>query len=100
MADSRAQARQLVRHGHFLLNGHNHDVPSYLVDVGDVIEVRPRSRGNGYFKLLAEAGVQRTTPEWLDLDAARMVGRVVGMPDRQSVELPLTEQLIVEYYSR
>jgi len=100
LADSRAQARQLVRHGHFLLNGHNHDVPSYLVAVGDVIEVRPRSRGNGFFKLLAEAGVQRTTPEWLDLDAARMVGRVVGMPDRQSVELPLTEQLIVEYYSR
>ena len=100
LADSRAQARQLVRHGHFWLNGHNHDVPSYLVEVGDVIEVRPASRGNGYFKMLAERGVDRTTPEWLDLDAARLVGRVVGTPDRQSVELPLTEQLIVEYYSR
>ena len=100
LADSRAQARQLVRHGHFWLNGRNHDVPSYLVEVGDVIEVRPASKGNGYFKLLVERGVERTTPEWLDLDAARLVGRVVGMPDRRSVELPLTEQLIVEYYSR
>jgi len=100
LADSRAQARQLVRHGHFMLNGHNHDVPSCLVGVGDVIEVRPTSRGNGYFKMLAERGVGRTTPEWLDLDVASLVGRVVGIPDRQSVELPLTEQLIVEYYSR
>jgi small subunit ribosomal protein S4 len=100
LADSRAQARQLVRHGHFWLNGRNHDVPSYLVEVGDVIEVRSGSRVNGYFKLLSERGVERTTPQWLDLDAARLVGRVVGTPDRQSVELPLTEQLIVEYYSR
>jgi small subunit ribosomal protein S4 len=100
LADSRAQARQLVRHGHFWLNGHNHDVPSYLVETGDVIEVRPLSRGNGYFKLLAERGVERTAPEWLDLDASRLVGRVVSVPDRQSVELPLNEQLIVEYYSR
>jgi small subunit ribosomal protein S4 len=100
LADSRAQARQLVRHGHFLLNGHNHNVPSYLVQVGDVIEVRPSRRGNGYFQLLAERGVERTAPAWLDFDAARLVGRVVGTPDRQSVDLPLTEQLIVEYYSR
>ncbi len=100
LADSRAQARQLVRHGHFLLNGHNHNVPSYLVEVGDVIELRPASRGNGYFRLLAERGEARAVPPWLDYDPARMVGRVVAMPDRQSVDLPLSEQLIVEYYSR
>lgn len=100
LADSRPQARQLVRHGHFMLNGHNHDVPSYLVSVGDVIEVRPTSRQNGYFKGLAERWGQRTLPDWLDFDESRLVGRVVSMPDRQSVELPLNEQLIVEYYSR
>jgi small subunit ribosomal protein S4 len=100
LADSRAQARQLVRHGHFLLNGHNHNVPSYLVEIGDLIEVRPSSRSNGYFKLLAERGIERAAPEWLDLDAERLAGRVVAAPVRQSVDLPLTEQLIVEYYSR
>jgi small subunit ribosomal protein S4 len=100
LADSRAQARQLVRHGHFLLNGHNHNVPSYLVEVGDVIEVRPTSRGNRYFQLLTERGVERAAPEWLEFDAGRLAGRVVGAPVRQSIDLPLTEQLIVEYYSR
>jgi small subunit ribosomal protein S4 len=100
LADSRPQARQLVRHGHFTLNGHNHDVPSYLVKVGDTIEVRPSSRSNRYFKELADRLGQRRAPEWLEFDVNRMVGRVAGMPDRQSVDIPLQEQLIVEYYSR
>ncbi len=100
LADSRAQARQLVRHGHFAVNGHNHDIPSYLVEVGDVIEVRPSSRQNGYFKLVAERQGDRAVPPWLEFDGTRMVGRVVSAPDRQSVDLPLNEQLIVEYYSR
>ncbi len=100
LADSRAQARQLVRHGHFLLNGHNHDIPSYLVEVGDVIEVRPTSRSNGFFRALAEHLGQRAVPTWLDFDTNRMVGRVLSLPDRQVVDLPLQEQLIVEYYSR
>jgi len=100
LADSRAQARQLVRHGHFTINGHNHDIPSYLVDVGDVIEVRPSSRQNSYFKLMAERLGDRAVPPWLEFDGTRMVGRVVSVPDRQSVDLPLNEQLIVEYYSR
>jgi small subunit ribosomal protein S4 len=100
LADSRAQARQLVSHGHFQLNGHNHDVPSYLVEIGDTIEVRPISRSNGYFKAVADRLGQRSVPDWLQFDEARMAGRVVGVPDRQSVDLPLNEQLIVEYYSR
>lgn len=95
LADSRAQARQLVRHGHFALNGHNHDVPSHLVEIGDVIEVRPASRHNGYFKAVAERAGQRPMPEWLQFDESRMSGRVIGMPDRQAVDLPLNEQLIV-----
>jgi small subunit ribosomal protein S4 len=100
LADSRPQARQLVRHGHFAVNGHNHDVPSYLVEVGDVIEVREGSRQNGYFKTLSERLGQRTVPEWLQFDEARLSARVLARPDRQSVDLPLNEQLIVEYYSR
>ena len=100
LAESRAQARQLVRHGHFTLNGRNHNIPSYLVEVGDVVEVRPTSRQNGYFRLLAEQWGNRSVPQWLEFDSARMAGRMVAMPDRQAVDLPLNEQLIVEYYSR
>lgn len=100
LADSRAQARQLIGHGHFLLNGHNHNVPSYLVQVGDVIEVRPSSRNNGYFKTISERLGQRALPEWLEFDELQWRGRIVGTPDRRSVDVPLNEQLIVEYYSR
>ncbi len=100
LADSRPQARQLVRHGHFTLNGHNHNVPSYLTKTGDTIEVRAASRSNRYFKDLADRLGQRRSPEWLEFDVNRMAGRVVAMPDRQAVDIPLQEQLIVEYYSR
>ncbi len=100
LADSRAQARQLVRHGHFSVNGHNHDVPSYLVEVGDVIEVRAGSRSNGYFKAVADRLGERSMPNWLEFDASRLAGRMLSTPDRQSVDLPMNEQLIVEYYSR
>lgn len=100
LADSRAQARQLIDHGHFLLNGRNHNVPSYLVVVGDVVEVRPSSRSNGYFKMIAERLGQRSLPEWLEFDELQWRGRIIGTPDRRSVDVPLNEQLIVEYYSR
>ena len=100
LADSRPQARQLVRHGHFTLNGHNHNVPSYLVEIGDVIAVREHSRSNGYFKNMADRLGQRAVPEWLQFDENRLVGHVIGTPDRQAIEVPLREQLIVEYYSR
>jgi small subunit ribosomal protein S4 len=100
MADSRAQARQLVRHGHFDLNGQKHDIPSYLVEVGDVISVRERSRSSPYFKDLSQRLGDRGVPVWLEVDTAAMSGRIVNEPDRQAVDLPLNEQLIVEFYSR
>jgi small subunit ribosomal protein S4 len=100
LADSRPQARQLVRHGHFTLNGRNHNVPSYLVEIGDVVAVRENSRSNGYFKSVADHLGQRAVPDWLQFDENRLAGRVVGTPDRQAIEVPLREQLIVEYYSR
>ncbi len=100
LADSRPQARQLVRHGHFLLNGHNHNVPSYLVEVGDTVEVRQTSRGNRYFKNRVELLGERPVPDWLQFDAASLRGAILAAPQRQNVDIPLSEQLIVEYYSR
>ena len=100
LADSRAQARQLVLHGHFLVNGHKHNIPSYLMEVGDTVEVNPASRGNAYFKLAAERLGERSIPGWLQFDGNRMAGRMLTTPERHAVDLPLNEQLIVEYYSR
>ncbi len=99
-ASSRPQARQLVAHGHFLLNGRKHDVPSYLVEIGDTIEVCQASRGNRYFKDRVERLGERAVPEWLELNGASLGGKVVARPERQNVDIPLSEQLIVEFYSR
>jgi small subunit ribosomal protein S4 len=100
LADSRAQARQLVRHGHFTLNGQRADVPSMLVKPGDVIAVRERSRQLSYFKTLAETLGERSVPPWMALDAASMSGRILSLPSREQIDTTLNEQLIVEYYSR
>lgn len=100
-ADSRAQARQLVRHGHFNLNGHKVDIPSLLVKPGDVVAVREGSRNSTYFKdrmQLIQGAV--TTPTWLTLNMAEQSGSVVGAPAREDIAIDLNEQLIVEYYSR
>ena len=100
-AESRAQARQLVRHGHFAVNGRKTDIPSYQVSPGDVIAVRDSSRASTYFKDRAQA-MQGTVnaPSWLNLNVADMSGSMVAEPSREDVEIPLNEQLIVEYYSR
>jgi small subunit ribosomal protein S4 len=100
-ADSRAQARQLVRHGHFQLNGHKVDIPSLLVAAGDVITVREKSRNSNYFKdrmQLMQGAV--TTPVWLTLSVADQRGTVGRVPAREDIVVELNEQLIVEYYSR
>lgn len=100
-ADSRAQARQLVRHGHFAVNGTKTDVPSFLVTPGDVITIRDRSRSNTYFKERTQmVGGNTTVPSWLSMDAAAMTGSVINEPTRDEIAVPLNEQLIVEYYSR
>jgi small subunit ribosomal protein S4 len=99
-ADSRAQARQLVTHGHFDLNGRKHNIPSALVSVGDEISVRESSRKNGYFKGLGEVLEHRTVPEWLRLNAGDMSGTVAEIPKRAQIDVTLREQLVVEYYSR
>ena len=99
-ADSRAQARQLVLHGHFSLNGRKTNVASALVKAGDVIEVRESRKQNGYFRDLQEVLEHRSVPEWLSLDAGQMRGTVLALPTREQIDVPLTEQPIVEFYSR
>jgi small subunit ribosomal protein S4 len=98
-AKTRRQARQLVVHGHFLVNGKKVDRPSYEVDVGDVIEVREKSKNLALFKENLENKDPRTIPEWLELDKENMKGRVVALPEDVQLEIPVDVQLIIEYYS-
>ncbi len=99
---TRRQARQLVSHGHFLLNGRRIDVPSIRLNPGDVLEVRPKSGKTEYFKNLANIiGAANVTPlSWLKVDAKKMKIEVTGLPKREEAEAGINEQLIVEYYSR
>lgn len=99
-AESRAHARQLVRHGHITVNGRKTNVPSYLVKVDDIIAVRPESRSRKYFRQLGELLGERTAPQWLSMDAAAMSGRMVAKPSRDDIDIPINEQLVVEFYSR
>jgi len=99
-ASSRDQARQLVSHGHFDLNGRKARIPSLLVKANDVIAVRERSRKNQYFKDLQKTLEHVTTSEWLTLDASGMKGQVLSLPSREQIDVPVKEQLVVEYYSR
>ncbi len=99
-ADSRAQARQLVRHGHIEVNGVKTDIPSYQLAPGDTVAVRQGSRSLVYFKDRAQMLGGTRVPAWLNLNAVGMSGSVVNEPSREDVEIPLNEQLIVEYYSR
>jgi small subunit ribosomal protein S4 len=101
-AANRAQARNLVTHGHFNVNGRRTDVPSVLVQPGDVIEVRPGSQQRTYFKdLKAGDGERRSAaPGWLSADVSSLSGKVTRLPDRAEIDANLNEQLIVEFYSR
>jgi small subunit ribosomal protein S4 len=99
-ADSRAQARQLVQHGHFTVNGRRVTIPSMLVDVRDVIAVRPGSQRCAYFKERAEMLDGQKTPAWLRLDPDALSAQVNALPRREDIDLPINEQLVVEYYSR
>jgi small subunit ribosomal protein S4 len=99
-ADSRAQARQLVNHGHFAVNGRKTDIPSFIAKPNDVITVRDRSKGLEYFKTRALLLAQKGVPTWLRLDIDAMNGRVLTIPSRADLELPFDEQMVVEYYQR
>jgi small subunit ribosomal protein S4 len=99
-ATSRSQARQLVSHGHFAVNGTPTDVPSHGLRPGDRVEVRESRRNREAFKVVRETLRTHQAPEWLSLDAANLAGSVVSLPRRDQMPLDLAEQLVVEYYSR
>jgi small subunit ribosomal protein S4 len=99
-ADSRAQARQLVNHGHFAVNGRKTDIPSFIAKPNDVVTVRERSKGLEYFKARALLLAQKGVPAWLSLDTQAMSGRVISVPSRADLELPFDEQMVVEFYQR
>ena len=97
---SRAEARQLVRHGHFALNGKRVTVSSILVKPGDVITLREKGTGLDKFKNNLEANATKVIPKWLDFDAAKFEGKMLSFASREDIDLPLEEHLIVELYSK
>ncbi len=99
-ASSRAQARQMVVHGMFKVNGRTVDIPSYLVKPGEVIELKEKYRQNSLVQENLEAVVRRGVPQWLELDADNFRGTVKALPTREDITMPIQEQLIVEFYSR
>lgn len=100
LADSRPQARQLVRHGHIAVNGVKTDIPSYLVTPGDEISVREGSRSSAFFQERAQLLGSGSPPNWLNVNVNTLSGTMVSEPNREEISVPLNEQLIVEYYSR
>jgi small subunit ribosomal protein S4 len=99
-ANSRNQARQLVRHGHFMVNGRKVDIPSYQVKVNDVIEVKEKSRKLAVIQEAQEVVARRGIPSWLELDADNYRGIVKALPEREDITFPINENLIVELYSK
>ena len=99
-ASSRAQARQLVNHAHFTVNGKKVDIPSYLVKPGDVVAVKETSKTTDEFKTLAETNAARPVLKWIEADANAMTAKVVALPEREEIATPVEEHLIVEFYSK
>ena len=100
MAESRKEARQLVLHEHFTLNGKKVNIPSIIVSAGDVVAVKENFRGSAKCKSLAEALQTKTAPKWLDVDKTNLSAKVVALPERDDVDFDFNEQLIVEHYSK
>ena len=98
-AKTRLQARQLVRHGHFLVNGEKVNIPSYQVDPGDIIELREKSKKSPLFKENLEQRDPRSIPSWLEVDRENFRGKVLEIPEEIELEIPVNVQLIIEYYS-
>ena len=100
LANTRREARQLVTHAHFTLNGKKVDVPSQLVKIGDVVAVKEASRSTTKFKALAEALDTKTAPKWLELDKANLSVKVIAAPARDDIDYEVDEQQVVELYSK
>ncbi|RCX12766.1 SSU ribosomal protein S4P [Anaerobacterium chartisolvens] len=100
LATSRPEARQLVSHAHFTVNNRKVNIPSYLLKVGDVIAVKETSRNSPKTKAVSEITGSKVIPKWLEFDADNLTGKVVALPSREDIDLPLKEHLIVELYSK
>lgn len=99
-ASSRKEARQLVNHGHFIVNGHKASIPSMLLRPGDVVQVRDTSKDSHKFQEIKEQAAYKTPPEWLTVDVENLTGSVLAYPTREQIDTAVNEQLIVELYSR
>ncbi len=99
-ASSRAEARQLTTHGHYLVNGKKVNIPSYLLKAGDVVSICEKSRDSAKIKAVLEANASRPVPEWLDKNGDDLTAKIVKLPDREQIEVPVEEHLIVEFYSK
>lgn len=97
---SRAEARQMVRHGHFTVDGHKVNIPSFLVKPGMVLALKESSRSLDKFKNNMESNSFRQAPRWMELDANNMLAKIVAEPTREDIDLPIEEHLIVELYSK
>ena len=99
-ASSRAEARQLVGHGHYEVNGKRVDIASYLLKAGDVVSICEKARSLDKIKAVVEANSARPTPEWIDVDKEALTAKVVSLPNREQIDAPVEDQLIVELYSK
>ena len=99
-ASSRAEARQLVGHGHYEVNGKRVDIASYLLKAGDVVSICEKSRGSEKIKAVVDANSARPVPQWIDIDRNNLSAKVIALPTREQIEAPVEEQLIVEFYSK
>ena len=99
-ASSRAEARQLVGHGHFEVNGKRVDIASYLLKAGDVVSICEKARGLDKIKAVVEANSARPVPQWIDVDREALTAKVINLPNRDQIDAPVEEQLIVEFYSK
>ncbi len=100
LASSRKEARQLVRHGHYTLNGHKADIPSILTQVGDVVAATDKSRASDKFKAVVEANSAHPVPKWMEVDPEKMLVKISALPNREDIDLDVEEHLIVELYSK
>lgn len=100
LASSRKEARQLIRHAHFTLNGKKVDIPSIILKVGDVVALKEKSRSSEKFKVLAEQMAVVITPKWLEVDKDNFSCKMVAIPERDDIDFPFEEQLIIELYSK
>jgi len=100
LARSRTEARQLINHGHFQVNGRRVDIPSFLTRIGDEVAVREKSKSKPVFKQIIEERDQHTVVDWLEADLEKLQGKVIRIPQREEIDVPVTDHLIVELYSR